>query len=652
MARQILILLLLLLPLFSCGSDDAYPYTQIENDDYATRVYTLQNGVKLYLTQNDVAPRVALSLCFPSMTVAGLDTLYAPSRQSAEYPLLAARIGSNGAIVHEQGSSVLISDDIPASELENWSVIMRGTFRKFPAGLSVVVSGDIDFAEAVTLLRRHFADVPMFEPHVVTPSPTDDARWLLSAMPVADSFVRKIEAGTIAATDVDAIKNNYALLCETDFHDNAFRARAISYVALRSCVGGDTGFLAHRLDSVTAASFRAFKTMKLGRRPLAPDSIDATASNSIELLASPPTKVLFPDASSLEVHSASNRPRFIAGDERRDVYRLALLVPTSVVPVPIMSAVARYVNSHFESIATDFVAEVAGTSLALCLKGRGNDATVAIPHAVARLKELLCSCSLYDYLLSQGESLAADKRILANIAPMSVAYAKGGNRVCGLRAIADSFAELLFSPVTEILYSGDDADMVRESLMPLFGATPVAAGSTHAEPGDTAAACYILPLATDGVTAINIICDTPDAADAAAMLVHNVAVQLSRAPQTGFYSNGALVAAHPASEQLPFSREVFSAAQSMLLYGLSSIGGDAPGLFHEYQHELLTGYSSAALYDALVGLDYSDVAELYDRCSHSATTRFFIGKGSSPAMQAVMRQGGAVLLTLNEVFGY
>ncbi|MBR5277113.1 MAG: hypothetical protein IKU35_08275 [Bacteroidaceae bacterium] len=652
MARQILILLLLLLPLFSCGSDDAYPYTQIENDDYATRVYTLQNGVKLYLTQNGVAPRVALSLCFPSMTAAGLDTLYTPSRRSAEYPLLAARIGSNGAVVHEQGSSLLISDDIPASELENWSIIMRGTFRKFPVGLSVVVSGDIDFAEAVTLLRRHFADVPMFEPSAVALSSADDARWLLNAVPVADSFVRKIEAGTIAAADVDAIKNNYALLCESEFYDNAFRARAISYVALRSCAGGDAGFLAHRLDSVTAASFRALKPMKLGRRPLAPDSIDATASNSIKLLAPPPTKVLFPDADNLEVHFAPYRPHFIVGDESRDVYRLALLVPASVVPASIMSAIARYVNSRFESLATDFVAEVAGTSLALCLKGRGNDAAVAIPHAVARLKELLRARPLYDYLLSQGETLAADKRTLANIAPMSVAYAKGGNRVCGLRAIADSFAEQLFSPTTEILYSGDNADKVRESLMPLFGTTPVAAAGSYAEPGDTAAACYILPLATDGVTAINISDDTPDAADAAAMLVHNVAVQLSRAPQTGFYSNGALVAPHSASEQLPFSRELFSAAQSMLLYGLSSIGSDAPGLFREYQHRRFAGHSSAVLYDALIGLDYSDVEELYDRCSRRATTRFVIGKGSSAAMQMLMRQGGAVLLTLDEVFGY
>ena len=90
----------------------------------------------------------------------------------------------------------------------------------------------------------------------------------------------------------------------------------------------------------------------------------------------------------------------------------------------------------------------------------------------------------------------------------------------------------------------------------------------------------------------------------------------------------------------------------MLLYGLSSIGSDAPGLFREYQHRRFAGHSSAALYDALIGLDYSDVEELYDRCSRRATTRFVIGKGSSAAMQMLMRQGGAVLLTLDEVFGY
>ena len=151
-------LLLLLLSLLSCSSDSVYPYTIIKNDTYSTRLYTLPTGVKLYITRTADRPRISASLYMPCVAVDALDTLYAPSVYSSEYPLLFARIGTDVSNLFDYRGSAIVSNDIPSNELENWAVIMQGSFTAFPDSLSIILFGDVVYDDAVATLSHVFSD--------------------------------------------------------------------------------------------------------------------------------------------------------------------------------------------------------------------------------------------------------------------------------------------------------------------------------------------------------------------------------------------------------------------------------------------------------------------------------------------------------------
>ena len=152
-------LLLMLFSLLSCSSDSEYPYTIVKGGPYNTRLYTLPSGVKLYIARTTMQARVEAALYMPSVASDTLDNLYSESVCSREYPLLFARIGSDVSQVRDCQGSSIIYNNIPSNELENWAVLMRGSFTALPDSLSIVLFGDVVYDDAVTTMVRHFENV-------------------------------------------------------------------------------------------------------------------------------------------------------------------------------------------------------------------------------------------------------------------------------------------------------------------------------------------------------------------------------------------------------------------------------------------------------------------------------------------------------------
>ncbi|MBR2607267.1 MAG: hypothetical protein IKC70_04985 [Bacteroidaceae bacterium] len=153
-------LLLMLFSLLSCSSDSKYPYTIVEGDSYNTRLYKLPSGVKLYIARTTEQPRVAAALYMPSVASDTLGNLYSESVYSSEYPMLFARIGSDVSSAVNFNGSPIIYNNTPSNELENWAVLMLGSFVSFPDSLTIVLFGDIVYDDAVATIMRHFEKVP------------------------------------------------------------------------------------------------------------------------------------------------------------------------------------------------------------------------------------------------------------------------------------------------------------------------------------------------------------------------------------------------------------------------------------------------------------------------------------------------------------
>lgn len=205
--------LLVLLSLLSCSSDSEYPYTIVKGDPYNTRLYTLPQGVKLYIARTDEPARVSVALYMPSVANDTLTTLYRQSVYSSEYPMLFARIGSEVSRVGDIDGSTVVYDNIPSNELENWAVIMQGSFLSFPDSLSVVLMGDVVYDDAVATLTRHFEKMQFIRSASVACA--DDASTILAN--VRKLFSENIEDGgckkiiSLPGASADA-KNSIMLL--------------------------------------------------------------------------------------------------------------------------------------------------------------------------------------------------------------------------------------------------------------------------------------------------------------------------------------------------------------------------------------------------------------------------------------------------------
>ncbi len=170
-------LLLIVFSLLSCSSDSAYPYTTLKDDPYKTRLYRLPRGVKLYIARMAERPRMAAALCMPSVASDTLNHLYESSVYSSDYRLLFAQIGSNVSSVTDCDGSVVVYNDIPSNELENWAVIMQGSFSALPDSLSIILFGDVVYDEAVATLSRSFSEQRLYTSS--SASCTDNANSIL-----------------------------------------------------------------------------------------------------------------------------------------------------------------------------------------------------------------------------------------------------------------------------------------------------------------------------------------------------------------------------------------------------------------------------------------------------------------------------------------
>jgi hypothetical protein len=113
--------------------------------------------VKLYIAATDERPRVEAALCMPSVASDTLAALCKESVYSLEYPLLFASIGTQVSTVSDSRGAAIVCNNIPSNELENWAVMMQGTFALLPDTLSIYLFGDVVYDDAVTTLSRYFS---------------------------------------------------------------------------------------------------------------------------------------------------------------------------------------------------------------------------------------------------------------------------------------------------------------------------------------------------------------------------------------------------------------------------------------------------------------------------------------------------------------
>ena len=241
--------ILCMLLLLSCSSGGAYPYTTIDGDIYETRIYTLQNGTRLYLTKNDIQPRVAAALLLPAANSDTIEALYTPSVHSGDYAALFARIGSHGAYIVETGQGRAILTDIPCNEIENWATIMRGSFSALPDSFSIVISGDIIFDDVVATIEKQFSDIALYG---TAPSVRgeDDTHMLFALHPDADAMRKRAKEGVLRVEDVESLKENYLFALADGFFDNTFRVRMIADALLRGAACNSVVLLADNLEKV------------------------------------------------------------------------------------------------------------------------------------------------------------------------------------------------------------------------------------------------------------------------------------------------------------------------------------------------------------------------------------------------------------------
>ncbi len=180
-----------LVMMISCGSKSKYKYETVENDPLNTKIYTLENGLKLYLSVNDEQPRIQTYIAVhaggkddpaentglahylehlmfkgtqsfgtwnyekESVELKKIDELYeqynkttdAAERKAIyhqidsvsyeasryaipnEYDKLMAAIGADGTNAYTSNDVTCYTEDIPSNQLDNWAKIQADRFQ-------------------------------------------------------------------------------------------------------------------------------------------------------------------------------------------------------------------------------------------------------------------------------------------------------------------------------------------------------------------------------------------------------------------------------------------------------------------------------------------------------------------------------------------
>lgn len=577
-------LLLMLFSLLSCSADGEYPYTIVKGDPCNTRLYTLPGGVKLYITRTAERPRVSAVLYMSAVAGDTLDALYTPSVYSPEYPLLFARIGSEVSDVADYQGSTIVYNDIPSNELENWAVMMLGSFKAFPDTLSVILAGDVVYDDAVAMFIRCFSGVSFFSSSAA--ACVDDVSLL--------SYIR------------------------TKFADN---------VSDRRC-----------RKTVTFADIRH------------------NVKSSIELLPSPPAKVVFPDTDKLVVKSVSGQPKMVVAENNDTLFTFTLRTRLKELPAAFLVSMKEYFDTSLNDkkgsaeSATHVKIDKNSRSIEFTLSGRVESMKQCVSQALAEWRFLADRNKFYEYLLVNGKLVNSSKAALENIAIQAADYISADERQCGMRAMAKYGMDALFTSSSELFFCGKDAAEAYSLLLGFLNPAATPGLSNFSAAGDTLARFLLLPADIDDVATVTLGRLYESVEDVATIALFNKAVTLSsNIPTAVFYPNGALL---NVGTRVPFTRETFDAAKSFLLYECSANGCDALSLIKEYGSCCEQGYTSSQFYDALMQLSFSDVEDFYVRHNENATTQLIICRESCLNVYELTTRGRVVHLTFDELFGY
>lgn len=630
--RLIFLPALLLVALLSCSSHDGRPYTAIEGDPYATRLYRLPRGVKVFVTHNDVQPRATVALCLPSVACDTLERLLAPSTRSQKYRSLFASIGTDVCDVTEIHGSTIVSNDIPCNEIENWAHILSGSFLSLPDSAFFVVSGAVDAETAVAAIEKQISATPL----------TPTLATAFDAATVDMQVARLLSPSNPTPTELAKAYNQKLLFGEKD---NGFRTFAIAEAVIRGAVWNDVYLRRERLKILDAAqladSRRLPSIYRCGRMPEA----TAAAENNITLLPSLPAPVIFPDADGLEISSA-NGTKLICGEAGDTLFTLALRYSMPQLSPSFIGHFAAWLDEKLGGTAT---VQADGAALQLNIEGIASNQQGSIKTLFAALDTILNNKNLYKQLCADNDAVAATKKPLDNIAEQFARYMNGGQSLQGTYDAAAHCVAAMLAPPSEILYSGRDSENILAAISKRLHVNEKPMQS--AAPGDTVAAISLLPMDTEEFISIVAAPAAIGVADHASVLLFNKAASLAGASEK-HYPSGAYRFPGVVPGKIPFTREEFDASKLYLLYECSTQKVGGYSLAEEYLAACERGYTAAELYDALNSLDYYDVKEFHQRQTESRSPQLIIGRQSSIRQLNIAQQHTIIHLTSDELFGY
>ena len=393
-----------------------------------------------------------------------------------------------------------------------------------------------------------------------------------------------------------------------------------------------------------------------GRRLLLPSEARPDAKNSINLLASPPAKVLFPDTDNLKIKESARRPKMVVAASDDSLFTFAVRARLQELPASFLVPLKEYLDASFaagvDSAASSarVTIEKNSRTVELSFSGCSESIQQRLAHTLDKWKFIVDGEKFYKYLLGHKDAVAASKKDCENIALHSFDYTAGGERLCGLRKMAAYSMDALFAPSCEMLFCGKDADAVYSLQLNYLNDAVRPEKEDCSSAGDSLPRYLLLPADADTVATITLGGSYASVEDFATMALFNKAAQLSGTGHAAqFYPNGALLSLGASA---PFTRKAFDAAKSFLLYECSKWGSDPLSLMAEYTATCERGYSSSQLYDALVGLSFSDVEHFYNHHIKISTAQFVISRESTLNVHELTSRGRVVHLTHDELFGY
>lgn len=392
------------------------------------------------------------------------------------------------------------------------------------------------------------------------------------------------------------------------------------------------------------------------RRVVAPSDARPDAKNSIELLPSPPAKVLFPDIDNLKIKKPAHRPKMVVAASDDSLFTFAVRARLQELPASFLVSLKEYFDASLvaekDSIspAVRVTVEKNSRTVQISFTDRFENMQQSLSHALEKWKTIADGAKFYNYLLGHKDSVVAAKKDYGNIALQASGYAAGGERLCGQRKMAEYSMDALFAPSCEMLFCGKDADAAYSLLHNYLNDVDRPEEEDCFSAEDSLPRYLLLPADADSVATITLGGSYASVEDFAMMALFNKAAQLSGTGHVAqFYLNGALLSVGTCA---PFTRKAFDAAKSFLLYECSKYGSDSLSLMAEYTLACERGYSSSQLYDALVTLSFSDIEHFYNHHIKASTTQFVISRESTLNVHELTSRGRVVHLTYDELYGY